>query len=48
MTEPERREVLDAIPLGIFLEIREVVDPIRCAVPPNTTISRATHTPLVA
>jgi NAD(P)-dependent dehydrogenase (short-subunit alcohol dehydrogenase family) len=28
MTESERREVLDAIPLGRFPEIREVVDPI--------------------
>jgi NAD(P)-dependent dehydrogenase (short-subunit alcohol dehydrogenase family) len=28
MTDSERREVLDAIPLGRFPEIREVVDPI--------------------
>jgi NAD(P)-dependent dehydrogenase (short-subunit alcohol dehydrogenase family) len=28
MTDAERREVLDAIPLGRFPEIREVVDPI--------------------
>ncbi len=28
MTESERRQVLDAIPLGRFPEIREVVDPI--------------------